>query len=60
MQASYFNHSCRPNCQAVRDLPHDSHDFKLRMRIVALRDIAAGEELSISYLDAMGMSKTER
>ncbi|MBI3791571.1 MAG: SET domain-containing protein-lysine N-methyltransferase [Gemmatimonadetes bacterium] len=39
--ARYINHSCAPNCEAVIDGAH--------IWIEALRDIAAGEELSYDY-----------
>jgi hypothetical protein len=39
--ASFFNHSCLPNCAK-------SHRGAA-VRVVALRDIADGEEVSISY-----------
>ena len=38
-----LNHSCRPNCVAV---------FRGRTQfVVPVRDIATGEELTISYID---------
>ena len=39
--ARFFNHSCRPNCQAQLD---DGEIW-----IVALRDLRPGEELSFDY-----------
>lgn len=36
--ADYINHSCEPNC-GIRD----------RLKIVAMRDIDAGEEIAIDY-----------
>ena len=39
--ARFINHSCMPNCEAEEDEGH--------IWIVALRDIAAGEELSFNY-----------
>ncbi|GAA5091235.1 MAG: SET domain-containing protein [Alcaligenaceae bacterium] len=39
----YINHSCEPNCEG-----HESEDGN-RVFIVALRDIAAGEELLYDY-----------
>jgi uncharacterized protein len=39
--ARFINHSCGPNCEAREE---DEHIW-----IVALRDIAAGEELSFNY-----------
>lgn len=44
-QQSKINHSCQPNCEIV--FPHSNHV----LQVVALRDIAAGEEVTISYLD---------
>jgi uncharacterized protein len=37
----YINHACRPNCEAVLR--------KGRMMLVALRDIAPGEEITLDY-----------
>ncbi|MSU58961.1 MAG: SET domain-containing protein [Pedosphaera sp.] len=39
--ARFINHSCAPNCEAEQDGD--------RIWIIALRDIAAGEELSFNY-----------
>jgi len=39
--ARFINHSCAPNCEAVLE--------RRRVFIVALRDIAAGEELAYDY-----------
>ena len=40
-QARFINHSCAPNCEAEQEAGH--------IWIIALRDIAAGEELSFNY-----------
>ncbi|MGA7430582.1 MAG: SET domain-containing protein [Xanthobacteraceae bacterium] len=37
----YINHACRPNCEAVLR--------KGRMMFVALRDVAADEEITLDY-----------
>lgn len=39
--AAFVNHSCDPNCE--------SDQIKKRVWIIALRDIAAGEELTYDY-----------
>jgi SET domain-containing protein len=41
----YINHSCRPNCflQTVHG----------RLLVLALRDIRAGEEITLDYVDSM-------
>jgi SET domain-containing protein len=39
--ARFLNHSCRPNCEAEKT--------QERIWIIALRDIAAGEELTFNY-----------
>lgn len=39
--ARFINHSCAPNCEAEVDAE--------RITIIALRDIAAGEELTFNY-----------
>ncbi|KAI0252303.1 hypothetical protein BJV78DRAFT_1204339 [Lactifluus subvellereus] len=50
---SHLNHSCRPNV-AVRHL--DQRTALSRITIVAKRDIAAGEELLVTYVDpALGV-----
>ena len=41
--ASLFNHACSPNCEI--DAGHGW------LEVVTLRDVAEGEELSISYID---------
>jgi uncharacterized protein len=41
--AAFINHSCQPNCEAEED---DAE----RVWIIALRDIAAGEELTYDYM----------
>ncbi|MFO1477083.1 MAG: SET domain-containing protein-lysine N-methyltransferase [Verrucomicrobiota bacterium] len=40
-EARWINHSCRPNCEAVLE--------EGRIWIVAVRDIAAGEEITFNY-----------
>jgi hypothetical protein len=48
-----MNHSCDPNIMVVyRRLPGWGRRFPLTAFSVATRDIAAGEELTISYIDA--------
>lgn len=42
----YYNHSFNPNIKKVGDLKHDT------MTIVALRDIAKGEELCNFYMSS--------
>ncbi|KAH8895883.1 SET domain-containing protein [Thozetella sp. PMI_491] len=45
VEASWFNHDCRPNIQyRIRNLTHST---------IAVRDIAPGEELTISYINSM-------
>ncbi len=41
----YINHSCRPSCfmQTVRG----------RLLVLALRDVRAGEEITVDYVDSM-------
>ena len=39
--AMFINHSCDPNCESIND--------KGRIFVVAIRDIAAGEELTYEY-----------
>jgi hypothetical protein len=39
--AAFVNHSCQPNCE--------TDQIKGKMWIIALRDIAAGEELTYDY-----------
>jgi uncharacterized protein len=40
-EARFINHSCAPNCEAI--------DERKRIYIEAIRDIAAGEELTYDY-----------
>ena len=47
--ARWINHSCAPNCQAVLEENADGKPHKDKVYIEALRDIAAGEELSYNY-----------
>ncbi len=42
-ESRFINHSCEPNCEAVRDVD------KREIWIVALRDIKPGEELTYDY-----------
>ena len=42
----HLNHSCQPNCEAVE---RQEDNGLLQLEIVALRAIAAGEELFIDY-----------
>lgn len=51
----YINHSCEPNCEAVL--------YRKKIHIVALRDIARGEELTYDYgykLDDESMEEARR
>lgn len=50
--ASYFNHSCRPNCFM--------EGGALLATITAARDISPGEELAISYIDEAAPLATRR
>lgn len=47
--ARWINHSCAPNCQAALEENADGKPHKDKVYIEALRDIAAGEELSYNY-----------
>jgi len=53
MLPSLLNHSCEPNIDAVW------RDGDATLTLAARRDIAAGEELNITYIDA-GLPATER
>ena len=52
ISASFFNHSCRPNCSFALD----SHGF-LEMR--AMRPVSSGELLTISYVPLDGAQSAE-
>ena len=52
--AKWMNHSCEPNCEA--ELREATNGKPPRVFILALRDIAAGEELVYNY----GLSLDER
>ena len=47
--ARWINHSCAPNCQAVLEEDPEGDPGRDRVFIEALRDIAAGEELTYNY-----------
>ncbi|MDT4953257.1 MAG: uncharacterized protein QOJ02_1395 [Acidobacteriota bacterium] len=49
---AYINHSCEPNAFARRTAGH-------KMIFLALRDIEAGEEITIDYLDPIHPSAEE-
>ena len=51
--ARFANHSCEPNTS--RSINEAGH-----VRLRALRDIEAGEELFTSYVDADGLSVDQR
>jgi hypothetical protein len=51
--ASGLNHSCAPNCEVA--FAEDNAVF-----VVATRDVALGEELTISYVDASGADRERR
>lgn len=52
--ASRFNHSCLPNTTHVHNPSLDKETFH------TIRDISAGEELSISYMDGSNWAKSKR
>ncbi|RMH91014.1 SET domain-containing protein [Lysobacter pythonis] len=47
--ARWINHSCAPNCEAVLHENGKGKRHKDKVFIEAVRDIAAGEELSYNY-----------
>ena len=47
--ARWINHSCAPNCEAVLEENAKGKPHKDKVYIEAIRDIAAGEELSYNY-----------
>ncbi|ODS61893.1 MAG: SET domain-containing protein-lysine N-methyltransferase [Arenimonas sp. SCN 70-307] len=47
--ARWINHSCDPNCEAVFEESDTGKKRKDRIYIEAMRDIAAGEELTYNY-----------
>jgi len=47
--ARWINHSCDPNCEAVFEESDEGKKRKDRIYIEAMRDIAAGEELTYNY-----------
>jgi len=58
--ARWINHSCDPNCEATH-LDHDSgKKRKDRIYIEAMRDIAAGEELTYNYGITLGEPHTAK
>lgn len=51
-QQSKINHSCEPNCEIL--FPQSNHI----LQVTALRDIPAGEEVTISYLDECVLARS--
>lgn len=47
--ARWINHSCMPNCQAVIEISAGGDPRRDRILIEAVRDIAAGEEITYDY-----------
>jgi hypothetical protein len=47
--ARWINHSCDPNCEAVHVEDEDEDPARDAIFIDAIRDIAAGEELTYNY-----------
>ena len=47
--ARWINHSCQPNCEAVIEENGKGKRQKDKIFIQAIRDIAAGEELTYNY-----------
>lgn len=58
--ARWINHSCQPNCEAVQVVAADGDPRRDRIVIQALRDIAAGEELTYDYRVDAGERLTPR
>lgn len=54
--ARWINHSCAPNCEAVVEEDAKGRRDKDKVFIEAIRDIAAGEELTYNY----GITLAER
>jgi len=47
--ARFINHSCAPNCEALIFVDINGNERRDKVWLLALRDIAAGEELSFDY-----------
>lgn len=47
--ARWINHSCDPNCESVTEENDKGKSHKDKVFIEAIRDIAAGEELTYNY-----------
>lgn len=58
--ARWINHSCAPNCQAVLEEAKGTDRSADRVFIEALRDIAAGEELTYNYGIRLAVPHTAR
>lgn len=52
-----FNHSCTPNCGIL--YPPTADNQQPRIKLVALRQIEAGEELTIGYVDPYAPGRRE-
>lgn len=49
--SKFMNHSCQPNCRQYT-VSYNKHDHRVYdLAFFAIRDIAAGEELTFDYLD---------
>ena len=58
--ARWINHSCEPNCQSQVAEHPGSDRRRDRIEILALRDIAAGEELTYDYGIRLDVPHTAR
>ena len=58
--ARWINHSCAPNCRAEVHVNIDGDARRDRVIIVALRDIAPGEELTYNYGIVLEVPHTSR
>ena len=58
--ARWINHSCEPNCEAVFEESDTGKKRKDRIYIEAMRDIAAGEELTYNYGIVLAEPHTEK
>lgn len=56
--ARYFNHSCVPNAAVAAHAKGDPWSPGATLHVVALCDIAAGEEITIAYTDAAYLENT--
>jgi hypothetical protein len=47
---AFINHHEMPNCKAIISESHNSHGAIKHIRIIAVKNISSGEELTLNYI----------